>query len=68
MKALCYNGRNDLRVERVPDPEIVNPQDIILRVIMSSVCGSISTSLMAISQRLNKVIFLVMSLWVKLLK
>lgn len=40
MKALCYNGRNDLRVERVPDPEIVNPQDMILRVIMSSVCGS----------------------------
>lgn len=40
MKALCYNGRNDLRVERVPDPEIVSPQDIILRVIMSSVCGS----------------------------
>lgn len=40
MRALCYNGRNDLRVERVPDPELVNPQDAIVRVIMSSVCGS----------------------------
>ncbi len=31
---------NDLRVERVPDPSILNPQDAIVRVIMSSVCGS----------------------------
>ncbi|ARS34451.1 zinc-dependent alcohol dehydrogenase [Pontibacter actiniarum] len=40
MKALCWNGVNDLRVERVPDPSILNPQDAIVRVIMSSVCGS----------------------------
>jgi threonine dehydrogenase-like Zn-dependent dehydrogenase len=40
MRALCWNGVNDLRVETVPDPVIVNPQDIILRVTMSSTCGS----------------------------
>lgn len=40
MKALCWNGVNDLRVERVPDPTILNPRDAIVRVIMSSVCGS----------------------------
>lgn len=40
MRALCWNGVNDLRVETVPDPEIVNPRDIILRVTMSSTCGS----------------------------
>jgi threonine dehydrogenase-like Zn-dependent dehydrogenase len=40
MKALCWNGINDLRVETVPDPVILNPQDAIIRVIMSSVCGS----------------------------
>lgn len=40
MKALCYNGKYDLRVERVPDPTLVNPQDAIVRVIGSATCGS----------------------------
>ncbi len=40
MRALCWNGVNDLRVETVPDPEIVNPRDVIIRVTKSSVCGS----------------------------
>lgn len=40
MKALCWNGINDLRVERVPDPEILNPRDAIIKVALSSVCGS----------------------------
>ena len=40
MRALCWNGVNDLRVESVPDPEIVNPHDVILRVTSSTTCGS----------------------------
>ncbi|HEX4773646.1 MAG TPA: zinc-dependent alcohol dehydrogenase [Bryobacteraceae bacterium] len=40
MRALCWNGVNDLRVETVPDPVIVNPDDVILRVTMSTTCGS----------------------------
>jgi threonine dehydrogenase-like Zn-dependent dehydrogenase len=40
MRAIVWNGVNDLRVETVPDPEIVSPHDAILRVTMSSVCGS----------------------------
>jgi threonine dehydrogenase-like Zn-dependent dehydrogenase len=40
MRALCWNGINDLRVETVPDPEIVNPRDAILRVTSSTTCGS----------------------------
>ncbi|WNG24553.1 glutathione-dependent formaldehyde dehydrogenase [Cystobacter fuscus] len=40
MRALCWNGINDLRVENVPDPEIVNPHDVILKVTMSTTCGS----------------------------
>ncbi len=40
MRALCWNGINDLRVETVPDPKIVNPHDVILRVTMSTTCGS----------------------------
>ena len=40
MRALCWNGVNDLRVETVPDPKIVNPHDAILKVTMSTTCGS----------------------------
>lgn len=40
MRALCWNGINDLRVERVPEPRILNPQDAIIKVALSSVCGS----------------------------
>lgn len=40
MRALVWNGVNDLRVETVPDPEIVSPKDVILRITMSTTCGS----------------------------
>ena len=40
MRAMIWNGVNDLRVETMPDPEIVQPQDALVRVTMSSVCGS----------------------------
>ena len=31
MKAVCYYGKEDIRVERVPDPEILNPRDAIVK-------------------------------------
>jgi threonine dehydrogenase-like Zn-dependent dehydrogenase len=40
MRALCWKGVNDLRVSTVADPTIINPQDAILKVKLSSVCGS----------------------------
>ncbi|QCR38381.1 zinc-dependent alcohol dehydrogenase [Nissabacter sp. SGAir0207] len=40
MRALCWNGVNDLRVETVNDPTIINPNDAILRVGLSTTCGS----------------------------
>jgi threonine dehydrogenase-like Zn-dependent dehydrogenase len=40
MRALCWNGINNLGVETVPDPVIVNPHDAIVRVILSATCGS----------------------------
>ena len=40
MKALVYQGLQDVKAENVPDPEILNPGDIIVRVSASSVCGS----------------------------
>lgn len=40
MKALCYNNVRDLRMENIPDPAIISPKDMIVRVTLSSVCGS----------------------------
>jgi len=40
MKALCWNAKNDLRVETVPDPKILNPRDAILKITTSAICGS----------------------------
>jgi threonine dehydrogenase-like Zn-dependent dehydrogenase len=40
MRAVCWNGKNDIRVETVPDPEILNPRDAILRVTSAAICGS----------------------------
>ena len=40
MKALCWNGAKKLSIENVPDPEILKPHDAIIKVTMSSVCGS----------------------------
>jgi threonine dehydrogenase-like Zn-dependent dehydrogenase len=40
MKANCWNGIGDLRIERVPDPRILNPRDIIIRVTSTAICGS----------------------------
>jgi threonine dehydrogenase-like Zn-dependent dehydrogenase len=40
MRALCWNGINDLRVETVPDPAIANPHDVVLRVTATTTCGS----------------------------
>ena len=40
MKALCWHGTRDVRVEQVPDPEILNPRDAIVRVTSTAICGS----------------------------
>jgi threonine dehydrogenase-like Zn-dependent dehydrogenase len=40
MKAVCWYGKNDMRVETVPDPEILNPRDAIVKITKSAICGS----------------------------
>jgi threonine dehydrogenase-like Zn-dependent dehydrogenase len=40
MKATCWNGAMDLRVEDVPEPKILNPRDAIIRVSSTAICGS----------------------------
>ena len=40
MKANCWHGKNDVRVDDVPDPRILNPRDAIVRITSTAICGS----------------------------
>jgi threonine dehydrogenase-like Zn-dependent dehydrogenase len=40
MKAVTWHGKEDVRVDTVPDPSIEQPTDAIIRVTSSGICGS----------------------------
>ena len=40
MKAVCWHGTNDVRVETVPDPKIINPRDAVIKITSTAICGS----------------------------
>ena len=40
MRALTYHGSHDVRVDNMPDPVIQDPDDIILKVTATAICGS----------------------------
>jgi threonine dehydrogenase-like Zn-dependent dehydrogenase len=40
MRAVTWHGVHDMRVEQVPDPTIEEPDDILIRVTSSGLCGS----------------------------
>ena len=40
MKANCWHGKRDVRIEQVPDPAILNPGDAIVKVSSTAICGS----------------------------
>ncbi len=40
MKALCWHGKEDVRLETVPDPTLIDPRDAIVKVTATAICGS----------------------------
>jgi len=40
MKALCWHGTEDVRVDTVPDPTVRDPRDVIVRITSTAICGS----------------------------
>jgi threonine dehydrogenase-like Zn-dependent dehydrogenase len=40
MKAVAWHGKEDVRVDTVPDPKIEEPTDAIVRVTSTAICGS----------------------------
>jgi threonine dehydrogenase-like Zn-dependent dehydrogenase len=41
MKALVYKGPRDVRVEKVPDPGIEQPTDVIVKITATNICGDL---------------------------
>jgi threonine dehydrogenase-like Zn-dependent dehydrogenase len=40
MKAVTWHGKQDVRVDNVPDPTIQKPNDAIVRITTTNICGS----------------------------
>jgi threonine dehydrogenase-like Zn-dependent dehydrogenase len=40
MRANCWIGKQDVRVEQVPDPKILNQRDAIVKITSTAICGS----------------------------
>jgi threonine dehydrogenase-like Zn-dependent dehydrogenase len=40
MRAICWEGKKNVRVETVPDPKILNSRDAIVRITSTAICGS----------------------------
>ncbi len=40
MRANCWMGKKDVRVQQVPDPQILNQRDAIVKITSTAICGS----------------------------
>jgi threonine dehydrogenase-like Zn-dependent dehydrogenase len=40
MRALCWHGKNKVQVDTVPDPQIQEPTDAIIKITSTAICGS----------------------------
>jgi len=40
MRAVCWHGKEDVRVDTVADPTIEDPRDMIIRITATAICGS----------------------------
>src|SRR6201994_4151826 len=40
MKAVCWMGKHNMETRTVPDPELVNPHDAIIKITKTAICGS----------------------------
>jgi threonine dehydrogenase-like Zn-dependent dehydrogenase len=40
MRAVVWEGKSKVQVNKIPDPEILNPHDAIIQVTLTAICGS----------------------------
>ncbi len=68
MKAVCWHGTGNVQVDNVPDPTILSPRDIIVRITASGICGSDLHLFDGFMPTMRKGDVLGMSRWAKLSK
>ncbi len=40
MKAICWYGKKDVRVQNVPEPKLLSTRDAIVKTTLTAICGS----------------------------
>lgn len=40
MRALTWHGKHNVQIDTVPDPQIINPRDAIIKISATAICGS----------------------------
>ncbi len=40
MKAICWHGSTDVRLDTVPEPKIINTRDAVIQITSTAICGS----------------------------
>ena len=40
MKAVCWYGKKDVRVENVPEPKLITKRDALIKTTLTAICGS----------------------------
>ena len=40
MRAICWHGKGDMRLDTVPDPTIEHPGDVVIKITSTCICGS----------------------------
>jgi threonine dehydrogenase-like Zn-dependent dehydrogenase len=40
MKAVCWYGKKDVRVENVPEPRLITKRDALIKTTLTAICGS----------------------------
>jgi threonine dehydrogenase-like Zn-dependent dehydrogenase len=40
MKAICWHGSNDVRLDSVPEPKILDKRDAVVKVTATAICGA----------------------------
>jgi threonine dehydrogenase-like Zn-dependent dehydrogenase len=40
LKAICWHGKEDVRIDTVPDPKIVDSTDVVVKITSTAICGS----------------------------
>src|SRR5215211_5869203 len=54
MKALCWHGKEDIRYETVPDPEIEHPRDAIIKMSCCAYCEQCPRGNGSVCERSNR--------------